>query len=88
MSVCCGTLVRNKITKEVGVVLEIKVWKNSGYDIKRKLSNKIFSSRYFPSTLRNKTSNSIDYYVHWAKGDRSWIISSGVSLVLEEGGTY
>ena len=81
MSVCCGTLVRNKITKEVGVVLEIKVWKSAGYDIKRKLSNKIFSSRYFPSTIRNKSSNSIDFYVHWAKGDRSWIISSAVSLI-------
>jgi hypothetical protein len=88
MSVHCGTLVRNKITKEVGVVLQIKVWKSAGYDIKRKLSNKIFSSRYFPSTLRNKTSNSVDYYVHWAKGDRTWIISSGVSLMPEESGSY
>jgi hypothetical protein len=83
MSIRCGTLVRNKITKEVGVVLEIKVWKRTGYELKRKLSNKIFSSRYFPSTIRNKTSNSVDFYVHWAGGSRSWIISSGVSFVDE-----
>jgi len=83
MSIRCGTLVRNKITKEVGVVLEIKVWKRTGYELKRKLSNKIFSSRYFPSTIRNKTSNSVNFYVHWAGGSRSWIISSGVSFVDE-----
>lgn len=83
MGVRCGTLVRNNITKEVGVVLEIKVWKHTGYELKRKLSNKIFSSRHFPSTIRNKTSNSIDFYVHWAGGSRSWIISSSVSFVGE-----
>jgi|TARA_R110000824_G_scaffold14091_2_gene60413 hypothetical protein len=81
MSICCGTLIQNKLTNEIGVVLDIKVWKKDGYKLTRKLSNKIFSSRYFPSTIRNKTSNSIDFYVHWASGARSWIISSGVIIV-------
>jgi hypothetical protein len=83
MTVYAGTLVQHKITKEVGVILEIKMWSKDNYDTTRRLSNKIFSSRHFPSIIRNKTSNSIDFYVHWASGARSWIISSGVALMLE-----
>ena len=76
-----GTLVRNKATQEVGIILDIKVWKATGYDLTRKLSNKIFSSRHFSSILKTKVSNSIDFYVHWASGSKTWIISSSVLLL-------
>ena len=78
-----GSLVQHKITNEVGVLLEITVWNKEGYDLAHKLSDKIFSSRFFPSIFKNKISNHIDFYVHWANGHKSWIISSGVALMKE-----
>jgi hypothetical protein len=78
-----GSLIRHKITHEVGILLDIKVWNKRGYDLTRKLTNKIFSSRYFPSIFKNKESSNIDFYIHWANGHKSWIISSGVILIKE-----
>jgi hypothetical protein len=83
MNITRGCLVRHKVTEEVGVIVDIKVWKQDGYKLKGRLSDKIFSSRKFPAIMNNKASNSIDFFVHWASGTTSWIISSGV-LLLEE----
>jgi hypothetical protein len=83
MEIVRGTLVQHKQSKEIGILLDIKVWNSRGYNLTQEISNKNFSSEHFPSILKNKISQSIDFFIHWTDGHESWIISSGVN-VLED----
>jgi hypothetical protein len=64
-----GTLVKNTLTGELGVVVSVKIWH-------AKPDDNLYTPRYY-----TKGNPSVDYYVHWLSGTTTWIISENVTIV-------